>query len=335
MTVEHTEIEEREVGRAEKILAAGMVIFLLIGGFWILGRIARLPVRPDHFAIELQYNQTHEIGIEQLRNTTYAAHTQYNESSKILEACREAQAKALQEYEFRREEYRVLLEQGQAGPAQLALYEKSRTAYEEANAAQIAAEYAHAKAQAAQQTAQTQLDLAMQEINEAYRRADRAYELQLLMLRLLYVLPVLAGGVVVWQRTRAARSRYLIAATAFMAFGIIQTAVLAFQYSWHFFREAVQVIISVSGTAAAFAGIVVVKRYAGDPRRVIAHRLRRGLCYACGFPGVAERGYLHCPSCGAALQDACEMCGSHKPIRAEHCPACGARSGTSDEFRGV
>ncbi|MDP2870971.1 MAG: zinc ribbon domain-containing protein [Bacillota bacterium] len=323
MSVEHSEVEEREVSRAEKILAAGMVIFLLIGGFWVLGRIARWPARPDQIRIEAQYDQNHEISIEQLRNTAYAAQMQFNESWQILDARRTAQAKALQEYEFRREEYRVLLERGEVGPAQRATYENSRVAYEEANAALAAAEAAHAKARAAQDGAQTQFDVAMQEVDEAYRRADRAYELQLLMLRLLYVLPVLVGGIVVWQRTRAARSRYLIVATAFLAFGIIQAAVLAFQYSWHLFREAVQVIVSVTGTAAAIGGIVAVNRYAGDPRRVAAYRLRRGQCYACGFPGVAERGHQHCPACGAALLMACEYCGGRRPVRAEFCPSCG------------
>lgn len=323
MTVDHSEIEEREVSRAEKILAAGMVVFLLIGGFWILGRIARWVARPDYYKIEVQYDQTHQISIQQLRDASNIASLQLSESWQILDACRSAQAKALQEYEFRREEYRVLLERGEVGPAQRALHEKSREAYEDANAALAAAETVHAQAQAAWERAQGQLDLAMREIGEAFRRADRAYELQLLALRLLYVLPVLGGGIFAWQRTRAARSRYLIVATAFLAFGVIQAVVLAFQYSWHLFREAVQVVVSVAGTAAAVAGIVVVKRYAGDPRRVIAYRLRRGQCYACGFPGVAQRDHQHCPACGAALLSVCEHCGGRRPVRAEFCPSCG------------
>lgn len=323
MSAEHSEIEEREVSRVEKVLAAGMVVFLLIGGFWILGRIARVPVRPGHWAIEAQYGQTHGVNIEQLRNETSVAHAQYSVTGQALYDCQITRGRALQEYEFRREEYRVLLERGEVGPAQRALYENSRAAFEEADAALAGAEYVYGKAKDAYREAQALFDRVMSEVNEAYKLATRAYEMRLLTLRLAYVLPVLAGSIVVWQRTRIARSRYLIAATAVLTFGIIQAAVLAFQYSWHFFREAVQVVVSISGTAAAFAGIVLVKRYAGDPRRVVAYRLRRGQCYACGFPGVAERGHQHCPECGVALVSVCDHCGDRRPVRAEYCPSCG------------
>ncbi len=45
----------QEIKRAEKVLAVFLVIFLVVGGFWILSRIELVIARPDLSGIHERY----------------------------------------------------------------------------------------------------------------------------------------------------------------------------------------------------------------------------------------------------------------------------------------
>ena len=313
--VEHEYAQQVETGRAERILAIGMVVFMLIGGAWVLNRTAALVPYPDRRVFE------DRAGVAVERESVNRLNVQLAEAQRILDERSGELSRALSMYEYTREEYRVGLERGKDDPAVKAAYEKAREAYERAaNAAEIARRVRERFALELE-SASARLQERDLTINREYERAIAGRELKIFVFRAAYALPIFAASLMVWVRARRAGSRYLILATAFLTFGIFQVVLMTLQYSWHLLKGFVQPVLSLVGTLACASALVAIRRYVFNPARTARVRFWKGLCPHCGFPKSAGD---HCPSCGGKLTEVCGSCGERRYVDAPYCPHCGA-----------
>lgn len=312
------DIEELETTRAEKVLALGLVVFLLIGAFWALGRLSELPRRPDYDAIRAQHGLDQ---VEQELRGRQAVVYRAEEAVHTRQAERDA---AQREYEFRREEYRTALNRGVDDPQLRARHEQARLAFERAQQNLELAEAVLAAARERLEPVEREHQERWGAAQGAFDGAHRRYELALAGVRFGFVVPAFLGSVWLWQRMRRRRSRHLIIGTATLAAGTILMISLAGQYAWRFLQDLVTPFISLIGSAVSILAIIAIKRYVFSPERVVRARLRRHQCPHCGFPVPPGAGYARCPDCGGALHEACENCGAQRPVLAAHCPTCGA-----------
>ena len=101
---ERAEHEALEVTRLEKVLAAGLVLFMLIGGAWVLGRLGRIPRAPDSSALMERH------GIPPLEQELSRLNEMLAVADRGYREARSRADEAQREYEFRREEYRTRLD---------------------------------------------------------------------------------------------------------------------------------------------------------------------------------------------------------------------------------
>ncbi|NPV71828.1 MAG: hypothetical protein HPY55_14530 [Firmicutes bacterium] len=312
---EFEEIEQVETGRVERILAVGMVVFLLIGGVWTLNRMSSLVPHPDMPAIEAKHGTAkHNDTLNRLRLELQEADRLYAEEADRL-------AKSQAAYEFRREEYRVLLESGKANDAAKSAWELAREDYEAALTRRDVAVTVRDRARGALADEERAENEKRRLVFNEYESAVRLRELKLFLLRCAYTLPVFILALTLWQRMRRTGSRHLILATAFLAFATIQAVVVAAQYSYHLLRGYMQLAVSLAGTVLTAFGLVALRRYVLNPERLARSRLKRGQCPHCGFPRTAGK---YCVSCGGIIEGACPNCGNPRPVNAPHCPSCGS-----------
>ncbi|HCC32489.1 MAG TPA: hypothetical protein DEQ28_01090 [Clostridiales bacterium] len=306
--------EERELTRAEKWLAFGLVAFLLLGGTWILRQMGGLVPHPNWEELRA----THRLDeLEPPYWQAQAAHqAAINRENELLAAVNDAR----QVYEFRREEYRVSLDRGIDDPELRALHEAARADLE---SAQVRLEVAQAvtRARAADLEVAGQPFLAAQQaLEREFSRQQSRRELHLLLLRGAYALPLFGASLLAWKRLRRRGGAWTLLATSFAAFAGLQTLLLVGQYSWHLFRNYVQLAVSVFGAAATTAAIIGLRRLAFTRDRLVRARFWRGRCPHCGFPGRAAR---FCAHCGQPMQAACGACGEPRLVMAPYCGHCG------------
>ncbi len=302
-----------EFSRVERILALGMVLFLLVGGAWVFNRIQRLPARPDYHAIERRH-----ISAE-LQSAYWQAQNTLNAAQVAAGRVREELSVAATEYEFRREEFRVMNERGILDPVREQAYKEALTTFERLRGEIGVAMAVEESARTRLQPLAEQWKALQAKIGEEQHRANVAFEWQLFVFRMLYAVPVLALALLLFQLLRRRGSTYLIFATALIAAATLQLLYLVSLYSWHFLRDVAQVAIAILGTVMCMAGIVMIRRYWFHPERVLRTRVRRGQCFSCGAP--AENN-VYCPACGEELQKRCLGCGQNRPVKAAFCPHC-------------
>jgi hypothetical protein len=311
------EAEERETSRAEKLLATGLVIFLLIGGFWVMDRLTSFVERPDWQAIAAAEGLT---GTEEALRQVEADYYRADEATR---EARVAVERARSEYEYRKEEYRVALERGLDDPALAGLHEQARTAYDVARENYALAEATQRSFEARVTAPRAAYAEASRRVDEAYGRAQDRYELLAFLLRFGYALPLFALSVWAWLGLRRRHGRNLIVATAFMAFAGLQAIALVFQYGWYILRDIGPIALSLAGSAVCITGLVALRRWAANPRRLATARLRRGQCPYCGYP--LAPGAAHCAGCGRGLVEPCPECGRGSVPESPYCPHCGVQ----------
>ena len=310
------EDQQVETTRFEKVLAVVLVIFLLVGGFWVLEKLERIPDRPDWEQARWQ------LGIPSLEENVAGIRREVNLAEQLAQKTQQARAEAQTEYEFRREEYRTALDAGIESASKQQAYEEARLILEERTAEYHAAQTLLDKKRQALQEPQQKLQQKQQDLAERMRAKQRRYDLLLFGLRFGYAVPVFALTVYAWQRLRLNGSHYLIIGTSFVAAAGIQLAYLAGRYAWGLFKDFAPLFISVTGAVISIAGIVALRRYLFSFERVSQARLRQGRCPYCGFPN--DRTDAYCANCGEELLTTCPECGEPRPRLAPYCPHCGA-----------
>lgn len=315
MNVHLDEQERTEATRAEKVLALGLVVFLLLGGLWVLDRLGDIPARPDYALLEARH------GIAPLQEEVSRLARDLGQAQQALTQAQEAESQARVQYEFRREEYRTALDAGRDDPARKAAYQEALAAYQRAQEATRAATAVVARWQEALREPQARLEEKRAALSAEFARASRQYETRVLLLRLAYALPVLGLAVLAWQGLRRRQFPYLVLITSFTGFAVIQAAFLVGSYAWTLFRAWAQLGVSLVGVAITAAGIVSLRRYVFSPRRVARARARAGQCIRCGLP--LARDYAFCPECGNRVAEPCPHCGQLRPSSLPICPHCG------------
>lgn len=315
------ELEEIETSRAEKLLAVGLVAFLLVGGFWVVDRLGSVPKKPDYQAIATG------AGLPAAEQRYRTAQSDFQRAEEAAQSAAAAEEKARSEYEYRREEYRLALERGLAAPELAAAYESARRDYDKARAQTELAQAVRESLAARLAGPQADYEQAQGRVEEAVRRAENRYQLEAFCLRFGYALPLFGLAVWLWLILRRRRARYLILATAFMGFAGIQALALIGQYGWYLLRDIGPIALSVAGSAVCVAGLVGLGRWASSPGRVTRARFRRAECPHCGFPvgAGAVAGAVYCPDCGRKVLEPCPACGGLNMSASSFCRHCGNR----------
>ncbi len=313
----NVESEVVESTRAEKVLAVGLVLFLLIGGWWVMERLGSIPTRPDYASFQATFD------IERQRWELSRADQSLEAARQILSEKERALAEARADYEFRREEYRVALEEGRADAALQAAYVAARERLEQADREHQVAERVFEEQQREVEELRREMEVAAAEANRAYERALNEYEVRVFALRMGYALPTYVLLVALWLRMRARHNKYLLLFTALMAFGFIQLVFLLGSFTLRVLRDLAQIIISVVGGGVTAGAFILVRRHLLDFERLARLRRRRSQCVYCGFP--LGTGSTFCPDCGERARVDCPSCGGDIPLFSSYCPHCGAR----------
>jgi len=295
-----------EYSRLEKILASLFVAFLLLASINFLRELENIPQRPDYTYYQEKYGITplleNQSRLMELDRELYEGYKKAE--SNLTEAERV--------YLFKREEYRVALESGNATKELEQEYLKAKEEYEKAYLKYLGAKSAYDDVHNKLQELSSQIQELMQKANEEYTRAYQVYRLKVLMLKLAFVLPIFVMSLLLLRKYKNIYTSSLIAYSALLLLYLTISAI------WNI----VHIIgISLFGAVATLAALYYLRKEYFKPERVYKRRIAQNKCYNCGFP--IKDDYLNCPNCGAKLKEKCEHCGALKPIHLQFCPYCG------------
>lgn len=309
---------EREISRAEKILALALAVFLLVGGIRLAVAIDRAFPHPDYAALRRTYNlDRHEQELNLLR-------ARESELAAALEKRREVETGARLDYETAREEYRTLLDRGIDDPGKRAEWERNRKSLEQAQAAREEAERQLEVFRARiLNPAQREFDRAQAQLQAELTRLHRARDLKAGIACLGYALFtfILTFFIFNFFRRSSRLGRYAVIGTSVLGFGAAQALLVSFKIAYPFLRDVVPVewVVSIGGSAVCVAALVYLKNRFLSAPAVQRRRLWKGACPACGFPNPGP----FCPWCGAGQTTTCSRCGIETSRFLPHCRACG------------
>ena len=298
------DVEEIQTTKSEKLLAAVLALFLLIGGIWVYVKIddaVRTTSPPDY-----SYRGT---APEQ------AAIARENQTQARLGRAQGALAASRDRLELRREAYRTALEAHRAEAARLGrAYDQARAQFAQAQREVTAARVAAMQAQPAAMAARDH-------ISQVQSGREHKRELLAFGLRLLFTLANIMFGYWLLARLRRRRSRYYPVGMAFVAYAAILALVGAGDYMTDYFDpiDLGPLVLSLVGIVATLIAFVVLQRYLA--KRLPSRRVRKSECPFCGFP---VRGNTHCEGCGRDVIAPCARCNEPRRVGALHCGACGA-----------
>jgi hypothetical protein len=296
----HVDVEEIQTTKSEKLLAAVLAAFLLVGGLWSYQKIddtVRAAVEPATVA-----------------PTDRAAIDRLDVAAARLAEAEASERRALQQMELAREAYRTELDAGAPANALERDYESAQARYEQAQAA---------TAEAAEEVAAATppAELARERIQDEERRVARLESLGTFGLRLFLVLAALAGSLALLSRLRASGSRYFPLGLAAVGFATILALAMAGDYVTDYVDplEFGPLVLAGVGVGLTILAFVALERYL--QKRIPLRRVRKGECAFCGFPG---HGSSHCEGCGRALLAECAHCARPRRVGSLHCGACGS-----------
>lgn len=296
------DVEEIETTKSEKLLAAVLAIFVLIGGIWTYQKI------DDYVAEWLAPTGQVELSAED-----EAAIAELNAASEELARADRAEAEAGERMVLAREAYRTALDAGQPAAELRQQYEIAQAEHEQAQADR---EAANRRALAARPAA----NVAFKKQEEAFREQSDRHELAAFLFRLGFVLALLALGYWLLGRMRTRRSRYLPTAIALVA----ATALLALVMAGDYITDYVDpldlgpLVLSLAGITITLFAFAALQRYLA--RRVPIRRVRKQECPFCGYP---VRGNEHCEGCGRSVLAGCAKCSAPRRVGTLHCGVCG------------
>lgn len=294
------DIEDLRTTKTEKLLAAVLAAFLLMGLVWTYQEIDdwMKDDRPVYFAPPTPPPEVAE-------------------RDRARERFEEAQSRARRaraELELRREAYRTALDANQPAAALERRYLAAQRTYERAVRQR---EDAARKLQALEPAAQTAQQRSFREAESERRREER----NIIFARIALCLLALAVAfLLLWQLHRRA-SRYLTLAFAAVVSATILAFVLTADYVTDYFDplDLGPLVLSAIGATLTIVSFYLLQRYLA--RRLPRRRVRKRLCPFCGYP---SRGNQSCEGCGRGLVAACSRCGADRRVGVRYCGACGA-----------
>lgn len=295
------DIEEIQVGKTEKFLAAVLAAFCLLGGVWAYQKIDDKVA--DHVRLDAP-----------LSAADSAAISRHDEAESRSLQARDRAESARRNLEFRREEYRTALDAGRTAP-------RLELQYRQSQAALAAAEHEEAAADAeAERSAPAAAAAERRRATEFESRQDRR-ELYTFLFRLGFVAALIAAAFPLLLVLHRRRSRYVPLALGFTAFATALSFVLAGDYLTDYVDpfDLGVLALSLFGVAMTVLAFTLLQRYLD--RRLPARRVRKGQCPFCGYP---VRGNDACEGCGRDVVAPCARCEEPRRVGTVHCGACGA-----------
>jgi len=295
------DIEEIQASKTEKFLAGVLAVFCLIGGVWTYQKIDDKV--SERVSLDAPLSAADDEAI-----------ARRNDAQERSFQAREAVESARRNLEFRREEYRTALDAGRNVPRLEQQYRGSQAslvaAEGEVRAAQTELERAAPAAEAADRRRSAEFE----------RREDRR-QLYTLLLRLAFVLALIAAAFPLMLVLHRRRSRYVPLGLGFAAFATALSFVLAGDYLTDYIDPLDLGILALSlfGVAMTLLAFSLLQRYLD--RRLPARRVRKGQCLFCGYP---VRGNNSCEGCGRDAVAPCARCEEPRRVGTTHCGACGA-----------
>lgn len=307
-----TEVENVRTTGPEKVLAAVLTLFILIGAVWVYGQTGK--ISGDTYAWE--YDQRPGAAIE-LSAADREALAEKRSATRARWRARQRLRQAERGAGLAGDAYRTEVDAGLAGTGELEAY---RRAQARVVSARDAVRRAKARLKAAGPAA------AAAEVNraEALKRARaerRSEDLQVAVLRLVLVGAMLGFGYWAFAVTRRRRSRMMPLALAEISAAALLAAWMALDYGIDadVFREVGPLVISIIGILLTVLAFVALQRYLA--RRIPIRRLRRRECPFCGFP---NHGNTACEGCGRAVVGECSSCREPRRIGTPRCGNCGS-----------
>lgn len=304
------DVEEIETTRSEKLLAAVLVVFMLIGLIWAYAHVAKELPDSEYGQPKVTLAKVDREAVRQFER----AQTRVSSRAARADAARS-------QLVDRREAYRTSLDEGAPDAGLAALYRQAqaadvvaqnalRLAQQRRDTLKPAADAVHKREQALWDKAQSKFD----------REVDAA-ERTTFLRRLALVLLSLGASYLLLARLRSRRSRYLPVAMAAVASVAILALVMAVDYMADYIdlTDLGILVLSLFGIAMTMVAFWVLQRYLA--KRVPGRRVRKGECPFCGYPA---HGGSHCEGCGRDVVAPCSSCSAPRRVGTNHCGACGS-----------
>jgi hypothetical protein len=295
------DVEQIQTTKSEKLLAAVLAVFVLIGGVWTYQEI------DDYVsdAIEIDYRGT---------AADRAALAGAEQASLRTEQTSAAVESASERLELSREAYRTALDEGRSAPG-------LRRAYVQAQARFARAERDAATAEEAVLAAQPAADAANRRIAEEVESKQDRRDLVTFVVRFAFVGALIGFAYWLLARLRRRGSRYFPVAMALVGAGAVLALVLAADYVTDYVDplDLGPLVLALFGIAATLLAFVALQRYLAQ--RIPSRRVRKGECPFCGYP-VRENEF--CEGCGRDVVAPCARCSAPRRVGTLHCGACGA-----------
>lgn len=293
------DIEELQTTKTEKLLAAVLAVFLLIGGVWAYQEIDDWVKSDQQFV----YQPPSDPAIERR-----------DAARQRVTTAGDREARALQELELRREAYRTALDANRSAP--------------ELERAYVSAQREYRDAQRAVATARQELRAAEPAAAIAERRLSgnaeserRRQERNTFLWRLALVLAAIAVAYLLLWHLHGRESRYLPLSFTAVASATLLALAMAGDYLTDYFNplDLGPFILALVGSVLTIAAFFGLQRYLST--RLPARRVRKGQCPFCGYPSTGDP---RCEGCGRELVAPCTKCNSDRRVGTLHCRACGA-----------
>jgi hypothetical protein len=293
------DIEELQTTKTEKLLAAVLAVFLLIGGVWAYQEIDDWVKGDPQFV----YQPPSDPAIERR-----------DAARQRAAAARDREARALQELELRREAYRTALDANRPAPGLERAYVSAQRAYREAQRAVATAQQELRAAEPAAAAAERRLS---GEVESQRRREER----NTFLWRLVLVLAAIGVAYLLLWHLHGLESRYLPLGFAAVAGATVLALVMAGDYLTDYFDplDLGPFILALVGSVLTIAAFFGLQRYLA--RRLPTRRVRKGQCPFCGYPAGGDP---RCEGCGRELVAPCARCNSDRRVGTLHCRTCGA-----------
>lgn len=303
--MEKKELQEtdREVTRAEKVLALALAVFLLIGGLRVAWAINAVFPYPDYMVLREQFVP------QVMQQEMFTIWNQTSEKLGKLEWLRAEEGTLRLQYETAREEYRTLLDRGIDDSLKKTRWEQTRDSYEEAKTAISVAETTLQNFQdniSPKETLFTEAEARFNEQHSLLISQRNLWAGLALMAYALFVFALAIGGFNLF-RSKPLLIRYAVIGTSFVGFGALQLLVVSYYIVSPILQGLLPMewIISLGGSSLSIAGIILLKNKFFSAEAVGNRRLWKQACPACGFPYPGN----YCARCGVSQKRVCTSCG--------------------------
>lgn len=297
------DVEEIQTTKGEKLLAAVLALFLLIGGIWAYVKIDDAVRTSSPPVYSYKGTPAEQTAVKRLED-----------ADRRADRAERRATRARDNLEFRREAYRTALDANRPA-AQL------EQAYNQAQARLTRTEREVAAARGAVDRAQPAAFAAQDRIAKVQQGRHEKREWLAFVFRLAFVFANVAFGYWLLAYLRRRRSRYYPVAMAFVGYAALLALFMAGDYLTDYFDplELGPLVLSLFGIVATLIAMVALQRYLA--KRLPARRVRHRECPFCGYP---VRGNEHCEGCGRDVIAPCAKCSAPRRVGAQHCGACGA-----------